>query len=445
MRGAAVKSTREGIHQGNAQQVMAAMPKKLEAQYQWPFQSHATMGPGCAVADIRPQGVSTVWCGTQKPHALQRGLADLMKIPLDRMRVVWVQDAGSYGRAGHEDTAADAAVLSQALGKPVRVQWMRSDMTTWGPKGPATVFDLAAGMDHDGKIQALEYTTRSFSGGEVLYQANSAGNLLAGQLMGIANTTGVDEFVQWGESTPPYRIPNLHAVAHIVPAFVPLASPLRCTHLRDPNGPSSTFAAESFVDELAAAAGHDALEFRLRHLIDDRAKAVLMAVADRAKWERRGTRSASPGSGRGVAIALRGGTYVATVAEVEVDRSVGSIRVKRIVCAHDCGLIVNPGALKGTIAANLVQATGRTLHEEVRFDRNRVTSSDWLSYPVVRAGEVPELDIILIDHPDLPSTGAGEPSSRPVAAAINNAVFDAIGVRLRTAPLTPERVKAALA
>lgn len=445
MRAAAPKATREGAKTGDARRAIEGAAKKMQASYQWPFQSHATMGPGCAVADIRPDGVSTVWCGTQKPHALQRGLADLMKLPLDSVRVIWVQDAGSYGRAGHEDTAADAAVLSQALGKPVRVQWMRHDMTTWGPKGPATVFDLSAGLRADGALEALEYTTRSFSGGEVLYQANSAGNLLAGQLMGIANTTGIDEFVQWGESTPPYKIPNLRSVAHIVPAFIPLGSPLRCTHLRDPNGPSSTFAAESFMDELAAAAGADPLEYRMRHLTDERAKAVLTAVAERVKWEPRAGRSGKPGVGRGVAIALRGGTYVATVADVEVDRATGAVRVKRIVCAHDCGLIVNPSALRGTVAANLVQATGRTLHEEVRFTADAVTSADWLTYPVVRMGDVPELDIILIDRPNRPSTGAGEPSSRPVAAAIANAIFDATGARLRTAPLTPERVKEALA
>src|SRR5579871_4649567 len=445
MRSAPVKATAKGQPVGDVDAALANSPKKLQAAYQWPFQSHATMGPGCAIADVRKEGVSTVWCGTQKPHPLQRGIAEFLQVPLDRVRVIWVQDAGSYGRAGHEDTAADAVLLSREIGKPVRVQWMRQDMTTWGPKGPATVFDMTAGLGSDGLIHALDFGTRTFSGGELYFQANSAGNLLAGQLTGIPNTNGVDEFVQWGAVTPPYRIPNLRSVSHIIPPFLAAGSPLRTTHLRDPNGPSATFAAESFVDEAAHAAGVDPLEYRLRSLDDARAKAVLTAAGEHAKWERRVGTSPKFASGRGVSLALRNGTYVATVAEVDVDRATGKVRVKRLVCAHDCGLIVNPSALRSTISANLVQATGRALKEEVRFDKTRVTSADWTSYPVVRASDVPAVEIVLINRPDVASSGAGEPSSRGVAAAINNAVFDAIGVRIRTAPLTPERVKAALA
>jgi len=224
---------------------------------------------------------------------------------------------------------------------------------------------------------------------------------------------------------------------------------MRTSHLRDPNGPAGTFAGESFIDELAAEAGVDPIEFRLRYIDDARAKAALEAVANKAKWQsgpssKRPRDSGSLLSGRGVALALRGGTIVATIAEVEVNRRSGEVRVKRLVCAHDCGLIVNPDALRGTIQANLIQSMGRALKEEVTFDRSNVTSVDWNTYPVARWADVPEIEIVLLNHPESAPTGAGEPSSRPTAAALNNAIFDATGVRIRRVPFTPARIKAAL-
>jgi CO/xanthine dehydrogenase Mo-binding subunit len=408
------------------------------------------MGPGCAVADVRADGVTTIWTGAQKPHALQKGLAQLLGMADDRIRVVGVESAGSYGRAGDEDVAADAALLSQAIGKPVRVQWSRADMTAWGGKGPAAVVDLTAAVDADGAVSALEMNARAFSGAEIIPQATTGGNLLAGQLIGMPNPTAGDEYVQWGGSTYAYAIPNARSVGHVIPALLASQSPLRTTHLRDPNGPAGTFAGESFFDEIAAAAGADPIEFRLRHTKDPRAKAVLTTVAERAKWDPRPSpkRSAAAGdvlTGRGVALAERAGTYVATIAEIEVNRRTGTIRVKRLVCAHDCGLIVNPEALRGTIQANLIQSLGRALKEEVTFDRSNVTSTDWKTYPVARWSDVPELDIVLLNHPEIAPGGAGEPSTRPTAAAINNALFDATGVRVRRAPLTASRVKALLA
>jgi CO/xanthine dehydrogenase Mo-binding subunit len=443
MRAAKPKTTRQLTSQGDAAAALQNAAKKLEASYEWPFQAHATMGPGCAVADVKADGVTTIWTGAQKPHALQKGLAQMLHLPEDQVRVVWVEAAGSYGRAGDEDVAADAALLSQAAGKPVRVQWSRADMTAWGGKGPAVIVDLAAALDAQGAVSALEMTSRAFSGTEIIPQPNTAGNMLAAQLIGMPNTNPGEEHVQWGGSTYAYTIPHVHVVGHIIAPLYEKESPLRTTHLRDPNGPAGTFAAESFMDELAAAAGADPIAFRLRHTADPRAKAVLAAVAERVKWETR----ASPkrgGSGRGLALALRGGTYVATVAEVEVDAKTGAVRVKRLVCAHDCGLIVNPGALKGTIQANLIQSLGRTLKEEVTFDQTHVTSVDWHTYQVARWSDVPEVEVILLNHPEIAPSGAGEPSSRPTAAAIGNAVFDATGVRLRRVPLTAERVRAAL-
>ena len=450
MRSATPKATKETLKKGDSAGVLASAAKKVQASYETPFQSHATMGPGCAVADIHTDGISTIWSGGQKPHALQKGFAELLGVPLERVRVIWVEDAGSYGRPGFEDTAADALLLSQAVGKPVRVQWSRADMTQWGSKGPAVVFDLAAAIDEHGEIAAVEFTSRAFSGGEVHFVPSDAGNYVGAQLAGVRNTGGVDEFAQWGVQAPPYVFANLHAVSHVVPGFYDSGSPLRTTHLRDPEGPQTSFAVESFMDELAAATGADPIEFRMRHLDNARAKAVLTAAAEKAGWDRRPSPNPKKAlgdivTGRGVGLSTRGGTYVGTIAEVEVNRRTGAARVTRFVCAHDCGLIINPEALRGTIAANLIQSMSRGMKEEVTFDRSNVTSVDWTTYPIARAHDIPaQVDIVLINHPELPSSGAGEPSSRATAAAIANAIFDATGARVRQTPLSPAHIKAAL-
>lgn len=450
MRSAPVKASKETLKRGDAAAALSISAKKVEASYEFPFQSHATMGPGCAVADVHTDGITTVWSGAQKPHELQKGFAELLRVPIDTVRVVWVEDAGSYGRPGFEDAAADAVLLSEAAGKPVRVQWMREDMTAWGTKGPAVICDLAAALDAQGEATAVQFTSRAFSGGETHFRPGDAGNYLGAQLTGIRNTTGIDEFAQWGVEAPPYTFQNVHAMAHVIPAFYDNASPLRTTHLRDPEGPATSFAVESFIDEIAAAAGADPIEFRLKYLDDVRAKAVLTAVAQKAGWDTRPSPKKSAGNGdiatgRGIGLSTRNGTYVGTVAEVQVHRKTGAVRVTRFVCAHDCGLIINPEALRTTIEANLIQSLGRGLKEEVTFDRSNVTSVDWVTYPVARASDVPDrVEIVLINHPELPSSGAGEPSSRATAAAIANAIFDATGARVRQAPLTPARVKTAL-
>src|SRR5215470_10457399 len=451
MRGATPKATRQGAKNGDVAAAFASSAKKIEARYDVPFQSHATMGPGCAVADVPVDGARpvTVWSGGQKPHALQKGYAELLGVPVERVRIVWMQDAGSYGRPGFEDAGADAVLLSKAVGRPVRVQWMRHDMTAWGAKGPACVYDLAAAIDAHGNVTGVRFASRAFSGGEILYLPDAAGNYLGAQLTGIKNTTGVDEFADWGGAAPPYRFPSLDASAHVLAGFHEVASPLRSTHLRDPEGPATSFAVESFIDELAAAAGVDPLELRLKHIEEPRAKAALTAAAEKAGWDKRvSPKKNTTGdvlTGRGIALGIRNGTYVGTIADVQVNRKTGEVKVTRIVCSHDCGLIINPDALKSTIAANLVQSLGRTTKEEVLFDRSNVTSVDWSTYRVARAADVPPaVDIVLINRPDLPPGGAGEPSSRPTAAAIANAVFDATGARVRQIPLTPENVKAAI-
>ena len=449
MRTVKPKATLQGIKRGDAEAAMAAAAKKVQASYAFPFQCHSTMGPGCAVADVRPDGVTTVYSGAQKPHDLQKGFAELLGVPQDKIRVVWYEDAGSYGRPGFEDAAADAVLMSQLAGKPVRVQWMRHDMTGWGTKGPAVVYDLAAGLDPQGRVTAFQFTSRAFSGNEIFSRPNAAGNYLAGQLTGIPNTTGTNEFADYGNRSARYGFPSVNAVAHVVPEFYASGSPMRTTHLRDPEGPQTTFAVESFIDEVAAAAGMDPVEFRLSYLEDPRSQAAIKAAAEKAGWDKRPSprkdNSGDVATGRGIAFSTRNGTYVATVAEVEVHRGTGAVRVKRFVCAHDCGLVINPDGLEGTIQANLVQSTSRALKEEVTFSRSNVTSVDWKTYPVVKTAEIPDqVDVVILNHPEVPAAGAGEPSSRPTAAAIANAIFDAVGARVREVPLTPERVKAAM-
>ncbi len=419
----------------------------VEASYVWPFQAHATMGPGCAVADVRP-GKVTLWCGVQKPYALREGIADLLAIPQETIRVVFVPDAGSYGRGGFDDVAADAVLLSRAVGKPVRVQWMRSDMTMWGPKAPAIVGRLC-GAVAEGKMTTLDLTLRGFNGGEISSHPDSAGNFLAGQLAGHANDKPRVEFSVYGKNSGAYEVAALRASAELVAPLAPMVSPLRTTHMRDPEGPGTTFIVESFVDELAAAAKADPIAFRIAHLKDQRAIDVLTKAGASGDWIAGPAASAGKRTGivtgRGVAFATRGDSMVATVAHVSVDTRTGAVSVTRLTCAHDCGSIVNPRSLVGTIEANLIQSMSRSLYEEVTFRGGSVTSKDWVTYPVVRTRDLPKrVDVVLVDRPTLPPYGAGEPSSRPTAAAIANAIFDATGSRVRTAPFTKANVLAAL-
>ncbi|HLW48233.1 MAG TPA: molybdopterin cofactor-binding domain-containing protein [bacterium] len=430
---------------GDVETGLASAARTIEARYEWPFQSHAMMGPACAVADVRP-GAATIWSSTQHPHQLQAGIAELLGLPVERVHVIWVQGSGSYGRAGGDDAAGDAAILSQAAGRPVRVQWMRADETGWDPKGPAVVMAVRAGLDAHGGVTAWDYTARGFSGSGTPASPSTAGDLLAGQLMGRA-AGGVDVPPPLQEN---YAFPAKRRVGEVIP-WPQEGSPLRTSNLRAPSQPATTFGSESFVDEVAAAAGVDPVEFRLRYLREARHVAVIRAAAEKAGWTsrpspRRDAPRAGLATGRGIAHTPRNNTVLATVAEVEVNQSTGDVRVTRLVIAHDCGLIINPDGLRGTIEANLIQSMSRALKEEVRFDRSGVTSVDWHSYPVLMAPDAPDtIEIVLLNHPELPPYGAGEPASVATAPAIANAIFDATGARVRTVPFTPERVKAALA
>jgi CO/xanthine dehydrogenase Mo-binding subunit len=430
---------------GNVDAAFAKGGRIVAAEYEWPFQSHASLAPACAVAEVTADGV-TVWHSSQKPHAASEGIAKMLGLPVEKVHSVSVAGPGSYGRNDAGDAAADAVVMALVTGRPVRVQGARSDGHGWDPKGAASIHSARALLGADGRIEAYRFMSKGFSRAEVATAESGANDLLAGMLLGFDNPP-VHSF---NVPTDAYEIPNREAGWETVATMLPNASPLRTSHLRDPLGPQLYFASESFMDECAVAAGADPVEYRLRHLKDARSIAIVKAAAEKAKWTPRasGARRARGNimTGRGFAYSDRSGTLVATIVDVEVDRKTGRVWPRRFVVAHDCGLIVNPQGLKLCIEANIVHSTSRALFEEVTFDARNVTSVDWATYPIMDIMDVPEsVEVVLINHPESPPSGAGEPSTRPTAAAIANAIYDATGVRLRKAPFTRERIKAALA
>jgi nicotinate dehydrogenase subunit B len=428
---------------GDVEAALTAAANTLRATYEAPFQTHGSIGPSCAIADVR-DGRATVWSGTQGPYPLRNTLAQLLRLSPDNVRVVWVEASGCYGHNGADDVAADAALLSRAVGKPVRVQWMRHDEHGWDPKGPAMVVEVRAGLDAQGRVSAWDYGV--WTPTHSTRPDGQAANLLAGQLGGAPPAR--NGFIGGDRNArPTYVFLNQRVVAHWL-----ATSPLRPSALRGLGGPQNSFATESFIDELAAAAGADPLEFRLRHLADSRAIAVLERVGQLAGWQsrpspKRDGGGGGPAIGRGLAFAQYESAYayVATVVHVDVDRKSGEVRVPRVFVAHDCGVVVNPDGVRNQIEGATIQTISRVLKEEVTFDRTGVTSLDWSSYPILTFPEVPEaIEIALIGRPEQPALGAGEPAVCTVPAAIANAIFDATGARLRRLPFTPERVKTAL-
>src|SRR5437867_9310870 len=403
-------------------------------------------GPACAVADVRADQ-ATLWTGSQKPHYGRNGVAKLVGLPPEKVRAVWVPGPGSYGRNDAGDAALDAALLSKLTGRPVRVQYMRHEGTGWDPKGPAAVYRARAGLDAQGTVVAYDFFGKGFTRQDVATTESDPKDTLAGQLTGYAPKPTVIFQVP----AEAYDFANKRCGWECIAPLLDRGSPLRTGHLRDPLGPETHFASESFIDEVAHAAGVDPVAFRLKYVSDARHVAVITAAAEKAGWTARPYPNPRRGkgnvmTGRGVSYAERNGTIVAVAAEVEVDRRGRPGWVQRFTVAHDCGLIINPKGLELTIEGNVVQAVSRTLFEEVAFDRNRVLSVDWASYPILEIQDAPErIDIVLINRPDVASSGAGEPSTRTVPAAIANAIFDATGVRLRRVPITPERIRAALA
>jgi nicotinate dehydrogenase subunit B len=433
-----------GKEAGNVDEAFKTAARVVEAEYEWPFQSHACMGPACATVEIKDGNV-TCWTGSQKPHFVQKGIALTLDIAPERVRSIWVVGPGSYGRSDADDAAMDAAVLAKAVGKPVRVQYTREQATGWDPKGPASIHRARAAIDASGNVIAYEFTSKGFSRIDVNTNGSAPWDTLAGQMRDIALKSG-DGFGVPAES---YEFANKRLAWETIPPLLERGSPLRSAHLRDPVGPQVHFASESFMDEVAAALHLDPIELRLRHVKDARDTAVIKAVAEKSGWQSRPSprrdQTGSTVSGRGIAYSQRNGTRCAIVAEVDIDRASGKIWARKFTVAHDCGQIINPEGLKHTIEGNIVQGVSRTLWEEVKFDGKNVTSIDWMTYPILDITETPQtIDVVLINHPEIPPTGAGEPSIRPVAAAIANAIFDATGVRIRRVPFSPDRVKQSL-
>ena len=423
---------------GNAEQALEQAAKRIRATYDFAIHTHGSIGPSCAVAEFK-EGKLTCWSASQATHDLRVQLAAMLSMKDSDVRTIYVDGSGCYGRNGHEDAAADAALLARAVGRPVRVQWMREDEHGWDPKGPPTLMDLEAGLDASGKVVSW-YSQ--------LYVPEASGNnnvkLVAAELAGLPFDKGMSPGNIVNNSAIPYNFPNVRTVAHRL-----AETPFRPSWIRAPGRLQNTFCNESFVDELAAATGADPLEFRLRHLDDPRGTELLKRLAQLAQWKK-GTSANPAGSevatGRGLTYVKYelARTYVGAVADVEVNRQSGAIRVTHFAVVQDCGQIVNPDGVRNQIEGNIIQTVSRTLKEEVTFDRSGVTSLDWASYPILRFPEIPDVDIDLINRPMEKPWGVGEPSAAVVPSAVANAVFDAVGVRLRSVPFTPAKVRAAL-
>jgi CO/xanthine dehydrogenase Mo-binding subunit len=445
IRAATPLRSEEPVKEGDLEAAFRNAARVIEAEYEWPFQSHASMGPACALADVRADA-ATVWTGSQKPHFTRDGVARLVGLPPEKVRGIWVMGPGSYGRNDAGDAALDAAYLSKVTGRPVRVQGMRHDGIAWDPKGPACVHRARAALDASGQVVGYEFVARGFSRLSIATNESDPRDSLAGMALGMP----VKPEVGLGTPAESYGFAAKRLAWEVVAPLLDRGSPLRTAHMRDPVGPEIHFGSEQFIDEIAAATGEDPVAFRLRYLTAPRDREVVQAVAQKAGWASRpAPRREHAGSvlrGRGLAYAQRAGTLVAVVAEVEADPASGRVWGRRFTVAHDCGLIVNPRGLRQTIEGNVVQGLSRTLFEAVRFDEQMVTSVDWTTYPILEIQDAPEsIEVILLNRPEVAPTGAGEPTMRCIPAAVANAVFDATGVRIRRAPLTPERVKAALA
>ena len=460
MRAASPTSQAAPVVVGTPDTAFANQKTLIEAEYEIPFQGHTSFAGAVATADPSG-GLMTIYSNDMKSYSMRTCVADFLGMPRDKVRVVWMQGAPSFGRSAAEDAACEAAWIAKEIGRPVRVQWMRDEETAWDTKGPAYLVKMRGALDAQNALAAYEYHARACDYNHVGY--NEPDSVLIAQLMGIRKAKPAP-----GRASMPsdvYAIPHRRMSGDVVGLPMIWETPVRTGNLRDPDGPQATFASESFIDELAVAAKADPLDFRLNLLnassADDRgfrrarSIAVLKAAAATYGWDRRiGPKPARTDkilTGRGVAYTFRNQSVVAQIAEVEVNRETGHVWAKRLVCAYDCGLVVNPEALKRTTECGMLHSLSRALHEEVRFDTEKVTSRDWVSHPTLRHSDIPEsIDILLVNgdpnpnRPDLSPYGGGEAACKPTLAVIANAIYDATGVRLRRVPFRPARVLAAL-
>jgi CO/xanthine dehydrogenase Mo-binding subunit len=412
----------------------------LEASYTKPYISHASIGPSCAIAQFEGDKL-TVWSHSQGIFNLRRDLAIVLGMHQEAIVVRHAEGAGSYGHNGADDVALDAALLARAVrGRPVQVQWMRDDEFAWAPCGPAMALTLRAALDPQGDIVDWQHELWSNGHSSRPGRADNPALLAAWHLsrpyerpsaINIPLPAGAAD----RNAIPIYDFPNQRVVNHYV-----LEMPVRTSALRSLGAYANVFAIESFMDELAGAAGVDPIAFRLRHLNDPRGRAVIDAAARRAGWS-----NWKPVEGRGHGIGFAKyknlGAYCAAVAEVEVDHDV---RVNRLVLAVDVGLVINPDGVINQIEGGAIQSTSWTLKEQVKLDARGIASLDWEDYPILKFSEVPPVEVELIDRPELPAVGAGEAAQGPTAAAIANAVAHALGLRVRDLPLTHERIAAAI-
>jgi len=412
----------------------------VSATYRGPYQAHAPFGPNCAIADTTVDP-TVVMCSSQGIYGTRDKVAAVLGVPASRVRVEYYEGAGTFGRSCFDDAAQAAAIMSQAVGKPVRVQFMRWDEHGWDNYGPPHLADVRAGVDADGKIVAYEY-----HGWQHVWSTIESSQQLAFGTRAAESADGTSRNLNKVTLASMYDIPSTRLVNHRVPG---VDGYLKASNLRSPLDVSFAFASEQAIDELASMAGIDPVEFRRRNISDTRWLDVLDRVAKAAGWTPRiaasMARTSNIVTGRGVALGTHLVSYGAAIAEIRVNRSTGQVVATHMFGAIDAGLAVNPANVDNQISGQLIQATSRVLKEEVRFTNTSVTSLDWSSYPILRFAEYPEVTTIVVQRAGEKSTGAGEELMAAAAAAIANAFFDATGVRLREYPLTPDRVKAALA
>ncbi len=423
---------------GNSAEALQRGAKKVTATYDFAIHTHGSIGPSCAIADFK-DGKLTSWSASQQTHLLRLQMAQMLKMKPEDVRCIYVEGAGCYGRNGHEDAASDAALLAKQLGKPIRVQWTRADEHGWDPKGPPTLLDYRGALDADGNLVGWE--------SEVFIPdrpSQISVTLLTADLADLprepAHPGNIHQALAIG-----YTVPNIKATAHWL-----AETPFKPSWIRTPGRMQNTFGNECFMDECAAAAGIDPLEYRRKLLKDPRGSELIDRLVKLSAWTPRG----KPGGnvkgdlayGRGVSYIkyelVR--TYVGVVADVEVNHKTGKVKVLKFYVAHDCGQIINPDGLRNQLEGNVVQTVSRTLIEDLKFNRSTVTSLDWVTYPILTFPDVPEVSIDLIDRPKERPWGAGEPTAAVVPSAIANAIYDATGARVRSVPFTPDKVLAAL-
>ena len=423
--------------------MIASTGSAYSATYHRPYQMHGAIGPACAIA-LHADDSLTVWSHGQGMFPLRRALAELVGLPPDKVRCIHMEGSGCYGHNGADDAGGDAALLARALpGRPVRVQWMREQEHTLEPYGPAMTTGVTAALDRGGNIISWEYDVWSNTHST---RPGPAGSLLAGLAVASPFPVPPPQVIPQPEgggdrnAIPIYAIPNARVVHHFIPDM-----PLRVSAMRALGAYMNVFSIESFMDELAKEARIDPVEYRLNHVDDARARAVVRMAADKFDWRARS--SSSGGRGRGFAFARykNFAALCAVAVEVEVEHETGVVRLVRAVAAVDSGQAVNPDGIKNQIEGGIIQAASWTLFEQVTFDRRQITSRDWSLYPILRFHAVPErVEVHVIDRPGQPFLGTGEAAAGPTAAAIANAVADATGARIRELPLTRQRVKAAI-